>query len=191
MGVGLHSKDLYITDIRWELHQPRVKQRKINKEIAKDKKERKDIEEKPWQVTKDTILSVKFVYKGVEYTRKEEIEKGWTYNYANIPWFAEPITYDKHSPYMKIPSLAHDRVLDFRYRLWYEWGLDEIFENDLGEFRKLTSLIFEYLCVDSGVPVGKAKLMATSVDTFQKCMFKDWGRKKFKQYKKEQEEKND
>ena len=37
MGVGLHSKDLYITDIRWELHQPRVKQRKISKEIVKDK----------------------------------------------------------------------------------------------------------------------------------------------------------
>ena len=178
------SKDLKIIDIHWEGHQPRVKQRKINKEIAKDKKARKDIEEKPWQVTKDTTLCVTFAYKGVEYTRKEDIEKGWTYNYANIPWFAEPITYDKHSPYMKVPSLAHDRVLDYRYRLWYEWELNKIFNNDLGEFRKLTSLIFEYLGVDAGVPVSKARLMATSVDTFQRCMLVDWGRKKFKNYKK-------
>ena len=37
------SKDLKIIDIHWEGHQPRVKQRKINKEIAKDKKARKDM----------------------------------------------------------------------------------------------------------------------------------------------------
>lgn len=188
--MGLHSKDLKIVDIRWEPKAPRVKQRQINKEIAKDKKTRKDIEDKPWQVTRDVTFCVTFEYKGKEYVRTEQIEKGWTYNYANIPWFAEPISYDKHSPYMKIPSLAHDRVLDFRYRLWFEWELDKIFEDDLGEFRKLTSLIFEYLCIDSGVPEGKAKLMATSVDVFQKCMLRDWGRKKFNQYKKDQD-KND
>lgn len=187
--MSLHSKNLKIIDIHWEGHQPRVKQRKISKEIVKNKKTKKDIEEKPWQITKDTILVVTFEYRGEQYTCKEEIEKGWTYNYANIPWFAEPITYDKHSPYMKIPSLAHDRVLDYRYRLWYEWDLWNIFGDDLSEFRKLTSLIFEYLCIDAGVPKGKARLMATSVDAFQACMFKDWGRKKFKEYKKEQEEK--
>ena len=136
----------------------------------------------------DTDLEVTFEYEGKQYTKREHIEKGWTYNYANIPWFVEPITYDKHSPYMKIPSLAHDRVLDFRWRLWYEWELDKIFHNDLGLFRRLTSLIFEYLCVDSGVPEGKAHVMANSVDLFQKigltCIW-EWRRGKFEQYKKE------
>ena len=146
---------------------------------------KKDIEQKPYIVISDTDLVITFKFKGKEYVRTEHIEKGWTYNYANIPWFVEPITYDKHSPYMKIPSLAHDRVLDFRWRLWFEWELDKIFNNDISMFRKLTSLIFQYLCIDAGVPEAKARIMTTSVDAFQAINFLDWGRRKFDKYKKE------
>lgn len=180
----MFCEDLKIIDVRWSAT-PRVAQRNISKDIAKDNPElKKDIEKKPYVILTDTSLIIKFSYKGVEYIKEEVIEKGWTYNYANIPWFVEPITYDKHSPYMKISSLAHDRVLDFRWRLWFEWDLDKIFNNKLSLFRELTSMIFEYLCVDAGVPKAKARIMSISVDVFQAMSIFDWGRWKFDKYKK-------
>ena len=178
-------KKLEVTRIEWTKH-PRVRQRNITKNTPK--KLRKEIEKKPYIVTRDTELVVTFKYNGKEYTVKEKIEAGWTYNYADIPWFVEPISCDKHSPYMKLPSLAHDRVLDERYRLWYEWDLVNIFEGDLGLFRKLTSLIFQYLCVDAGVKEEKAKVMADAVDLFQ-MFLPSWYKKKFVDYRKKLEDK--
>lgn len=147
---------------------PKVKQRKIDQEIAKNDELRKDIEKKPYELVTSTVLTVTFKFKGKEYGRSTLIEAGWTYNYANIPWFVEPLSYDKHSPYMKVPSLAHDRVLDFRFQLWEEWELEKIF-GSANYFRIFTSNLFEYLCIYSGVPEGKAERMAFCVDTFQKC----------------------
>ena len=179
----MRCNNLKIIDIRWS-STPRVAQRNIDSYIAKTNEElKKDIERKPYILVSDTSLIVTFEYKGREYIKEEFIERGWTYNYANIPWFAEPLSYDKHSPYMKLPSLAHDRVLDFRYRLWFSWELDKIFNNNISMFRKLTSLIFEYLCIDAGVPEAKARIMSTSVDIFQTLNILDWGRRKFDKYK--------
>ena len=176
-------KKLEILRIEWN-KQPRVRQRAMTKEIADDKELRKDIEKKPYRIVRTTELIVTFRYDGQEYTKRETIEAGWTYNYADIPWIVEPITCDKHSPYMKIPSLAHDRVLDRRYALWYEWDLVNIFNNDLGTFRKLTSLIFEYLCIDAGIREHKAHIMAEAVDMFQRFL-PSWNRRSFNKYKEE------
>ena len=181
----MKNEDLKIIDIRWKTT-PFVIPRDITKVIVKENKTlEKDIEQKPYTLYSSTTMQLIFEYKGKRYYREENIEAGWDYNYANIPWFVEPISYDKHSPYMKIPSLAHDRLLDFRYRLWYEWDLVTIFNNNLGLFRELTSKVFEYLCIDAGVPTEKAELMADCVNTAQKFIIWEWGRWLFTKYRKE------
>lgn len=97
------------------------------------------------------------------------IPKGFCYNLADIPWILEPISYDKHSPFVKNASFIHDYLISRKRALYETWGLKEkgvTTEN----FRILTSLIFAHVLRYNGVPYRKACLMAFFVDMWQSIL---------------------
>ena len=77
--------------------------------------------------------------------------------------------------------LGRDTTINEEYDVEF---LVNIFNNDLGTFRKLTSLIFEYLCIDAGIREHKAHIMAEAVDMFQRFL-PSWSRRSFNKYKEE------
>lgn len=97
------------------------------------------------------------------------IPKGFCYNLADIPWIAEPLSYDKHSPFVKNASYIHDYLISRKKVLYLDWELKEkgVTPKD---FRILTSLIFAYVLKLNAVPHYKAHLMATFVDMWQSIL---------------------
>lgn len=94
------------------------------------------------------------------------IPKGFPYNCADIPFLLQPISYDKHSPFVIQGSLIHDYLLSRKRILYTDWEMEEKGITPL-EFKKITSEIFGYVLRYNGVPYRKARLMAKMVDLFQ------------------------
>lgn len=106
---------------------------------------------------------------GVPFTLQGVVPKGFCYNLADIPWVVEPISYDKHSPFVKNASFIHDYLISHKRDLYETWELKE--KNVKPEdFRVITSLVFAHVLKYNGVPYGKAKLMAFFVDLWQSIL---------------------
>ena len=103
---------------------------------------------------------------GTPITLRGVIPKGFCYNLADIPWIVEPISYDKHSPFVKNASFIHDYLVSHKRDLYETWELKEkgVKPND---FRVITSLVFMNVLRYNGVSYTKAKIMAFFVDVFQ------------------------
>ena len=134
----------------------------------------KDIARFPYLVCNDVGFEITFDFKDKYNIKiKDVIPAGFVYNMADIPFLLQPISYDKHSPYVKNASLIHDYILkgkkDF-YKLWQlkDYGMDH------RDFRILTSDIFEKVLIQDGVPARKARRMRNSVDIFQKLFVWNW-----------------
>ena len=100
------------------------------------------------------------------------IPKGFPWNCADIPFLLQPISYDKHSPFVIQGSLIHDYLLSRKRVLYTDWEMKEKGIAPL-EFKKITSEIFGYVLRYNGVPYRKAHLMAKMVDIFQ-CFIPRW-----------------
>ena len=94
------------------------------------------------------------------------IPSGMSWNCADIPFFLQPISYDKHSPFVIQGSLIHDYLLSRKRILYTDWEMEAKGIAPL-EFKKITSEIFGYVLRFNGVPYRKAWLMAKAVDIFQ------------------------
>lgn len=150
---------------------PDIRPRNTNKKMTKD--ELKSISAFPWLSVAPVSFSVVFKFKGVIHSVEETIFAGYAFNYADIPWLLEPLFYDKHDPQVKDASLIHDYVLQFKEALYQKWKLSAIGMNH-SDFRKLSSMIFEFIIIEDGVPVKKAAKMTQGMDFYQKLFCWSW-----------------
>lgn len=125
------------------------------------------------------ILNERCPFKAVfQVGRNQEVEltgvvpKGFTYNCADIPFLCQPLSYDKHSPFVKNASFIHDYLCSRKRALYNEWGLK--LQGITGaEFRNMTSIIFCHALMQNAVPYKKAHLMSFCVNTFQSLIY-EW-----------------
>ena len=95
------------------------------------------------------------------------IQKGFTWNGADIPPFLWLFTGSRTSNEFLMASMLHDYLLNFKYQM-----MNEIIENILpNEYRRLTSLIFREVLIHTGTNNIKANIMSFFVDNWQKIVF--------------------
>lgn len=123
----------------------------------------------PFISDKRVDFEIECSIRGTDYTLKGTVPKGFTYNLADILWILEPISYDKHSPFVKDASYIHDYLISRKRSLYEFWELKEKGVTP-ADFRVLTSLIFAYQLRYNGVPYNKARLMAFFVDLWQSVL---------------------
>ena len=152
--------------------EPHIDERSTS--INNSKELNKDIAKYPYMVKEELPFEIKFIFKEkYEVVLKDIIPAGFTYNMADIPFLLQPISYDKHSPYVRNAALIHDYLLKYKKELYNLWNLEK-YEMDHRDFRILTSDVFEYVLISSGVPAKKARFMRNSVDIFQKLFCWSW-----------------
>lgn len=157
------------------LAEPHIDERTTSKNNTR--KENKDIAKYPFMVVEDIPFEIRFAFKGCQFTKEiilsDTIPAGYVYNMADIPFFLQPISYDKHSPFVRNASLIHDYILEHKEELYKMWKLEE-YGLDHRDFRILSSDVFEAVLIQAGVPEKKARLMRNSVDVFQKLVCWSW-----------------
>lgn len=166
-------KDIQLLFVTFK-KEPHIDERTTS--VYNTKEQNKDIAKYPFLVKDEVPFEIKFIFKEkYEVALKDTIPAGFTYNMADIPFLLQPISYDKHSPYVRNAALIHDYLLKYKKELYKFWNL-KAYEMDHRDFRILTSDVFEYMLRLSGVPKKKARLMRNSVDIFQKLFRLDWMR---------------
>lgn len=105
-------------------------------------------------------------------TLRGVVPKGFTYNLADIPWILEPLSYDRHSPFVKDASFIHDYLCCRKKILYNDWGLKDKGITPL-EFKDMTSIIFCHQLRKNAVPYSKARLMSICVNLWQ-CTVSEW-----------------
>lgn len=164
-------KDIQLLFVTF-LDDPHIDERSTSKFNTKEMN--KDIAKFPYMVMKELPFEIKFIFKEkYEVVLRDTIPAGFTYNMADIPFLFQPISYDKHSPYVRDASLIHDFLLKYKKELYTMWNLQE-YGMDHRDFRILTSDVFEDVLIQRGVPESKAKLMRNNVDIFQKLFVWSW-----------------
>lgn len=129
----------------------------------------------PYKTVKANKLIVKTSKREMTFTLRLDEDGGFIWNGSNIPrifWSLLGIT--KDSPYGWVPSKWHDNLLYYKKEI-----LEEIRKGDpfytVGEFRRLTSLIFRQLLINNGVGKIKASVMSWFVDMWQRVSPNWWG----------------
>lgn len=154
--------------------EPHIDERSTS--IHNTKEMNKDIAKFPYMVKEELPFEIKFIFREkYEVVLKDVIPAGFTYNMADIPLLLQPISYDKHSPYVRDAALIHDYLLKYKKELYNLWNLKAYGMNHR-DFRILTSDVFEYVLVQADVPPKKAHLMRNNVDIFQKLLCWSWMR---------------
>lgn len=157
--------DIQITDFEW-IVEPKEETRKPKKGMSEEIL--KSIKNNPYIITNNCSFKFRFTYSGSSHQRIGNIPEGFYYNRANIPWITEPVSYDKHSPFVADASLVHDWMLFMKDKgLYTEWHLDRL-KISSREFRILTSKLFEHILICSGVGLTKARFMTQPMDWTQK-----------------------
>ena len=159
------------TDLVLDFHfeeEPRIKERQPVKGMTKQ--ELTSIKRFPFMVVKSVNYDILLNIHGKKYIFSGTIPKGFCYNMADIPDVLQPISYDKHSPFVKTASLIHDYLLVNKFRLYEKWKLAEL-GLTFSEFRDVTSNVFRIELENSAVPVKKASLMAKAVNLWQRLIF--------------------
>lgn len=141
------------------------------------KEELKDIEAFPYVLNNNCPYIINLEVDNKEIELRGIISKGFLYNEADIPFLLQPITFDKHSPFVKNASLIHDYLLDNRVDLYKSWHLADQ-GISVGNFRRITSDVFKYELIKSAVSDDKATEMADAVDVFQRLQ-KSWRKRNF------------
>lgn len=155
--------------------EPHIDERSTS--IHNTKEMNKDIAKFPFVVREELPFEIRFIFKKkYAVTLKDVIPAGFTYNMADIPFWLQPISYDKHSPYVRDAALIHDYLLKYKKELYKLWNLKAAYGMRHQDFRILTSDVFEYVLIQSGVPEKKARLMRNNVDIFQKLVCWSWMR---------------
>ena len=128
----------------------------------------------PYKTKVATKLFVKTTEREITFVLKLK-EGSFCWNGQNLPrifWSILGISRD--SSCGLVASKWHDNLLYYKKEF-----LKEIRKNDsyfkVGEFRRLTSLIFRQLLINNGVSKVKASLMSYFVDMWQRISPKWWG----------------
>ena len=129
---------------------PKVFMRYVYPEMSKDEIE---------AVVKYPFINNTSLYVNIHDKRKDVvysfmIEKGYSWNGADIPLLLWRIIGSKTQPEFLIASLVHDVLCERR----------ELINRD----RKLSSLVFRGLLIEAGVSKFKANLMMFFVDIYQR-----------------------
>lgn len=113
-------------------------------------------------------ITVKTSERKYKFTLKLSDDGAFTWNAQNIPRCAWSLLgISKDSPYGWIASKWHDNLL--MYKQEFLNGIREgVPDYTVGDFRRLTSLIFKQLLINNGVPKWKAILMSETVDLWQR-----------------------
>lgn len=123
----------------------------------------------PYSLDENCPFCALFKVDGQAVTLRGVVPAGFTYNLADIPWFVEPISYDKHSPFVKNASFMHDYLVSHKKDLYLLWNLKDKGVTPI-EFKKMTSIVFCHILKQNAVPYSKAQLMAFFVDLWQYCI---------------------
>ena len=113
-------------------------------------------------------ITVKTNFRKYKFTLKLEEDGFFRWNNMNVPrcvWSL--LGMSKDSPYGLIASKWHDNLLMYKQEFLNEVR-EEVPGYTVGEFRRLTSLIFRQLLINNGVPKWKATLMSETVDLWQR-----------------------
>lgn len=166
-------KDIQLKSFSF-LTKPEIHERSTSATYTKE--QNKDIVKYPFINLTDVSFEIDFLFESHREIKIQDIiPAGFVYNMADIPFMIQPITYDKHSPYVRDASLIHDFILQYKKELYVIWNL-----KDKGlthkDFRILSSDIFENVLIQSGVPSKKARLMRNNVDIWQKLLCWSWMR---------------
>lgn len=95
------------------------------------------------------------------------IQRGFTWNGADIPPFLWLFTGSRTSNEFLIGSMLHDYLLNNKYYM-----MNEVIEGILpNEYRRLTSLIFREILKANGTIELKANIMSFFVDCWQRIVF--------------------
>lgn len=164
-------KDLQLTFFSFG-HKPVIEERSTSADFTKDMN--KDIAKYPFMNMDDLPFEINAVFKNkINVKLTDTIPAGFVYNMADIPFFLQVISYDKHSPYVRDAALVHDYMLKYKKELYNMWNL-KAYGMDHRDFRILTSDVFERVLLHAGVPERKAKRMRNCVDIFQKLFVWSW-----------------
>ena len=113
-------------------------------------------------------ITVKTSERKYKFTLKLEEDASFKWNGMNVPKiFWSLLGMSKDSPYGWIASKWHDNLLMCKQEFLNEIR-DTVPGYTVGEFRRLTSLIFRQLLINNGVNKVKAYIMAWFVDQWQK-----------------------
>lgn len=132
-----------------------VEDKKGNKITLKEHKELY-----PYKLDNDVICTVETTVRKFSFT----IPKDYVWNGADIPpilWF---FVGSKDSPQFKVPSLVHDFILEFKSYIYRNVLCQMI---TMGEYRRLTSLIFRDVLKTYGTKTIKSNVMSGVVQIFQ------------------------
>lgn len=167
------SDDLQLTFFGFG-NKPIIEERSTNCNFTKEMN--KDITKFPFMNMEDVPFEINLVFENkFDIKLLDTIPAGFVYNMADIPFFLQLISYDKHSPYVRDAALIHDYMLKYKKELFKMWNL-QAYGMDHRDFRILTSDIFERVLLFSGVPKRKARRMRNCVDIFQKLFVWSWMR---------------
>lgn len=112
-------------------------------------------------------ITVKTNLRKYKFTLKLDGDS-FIWNNCNIPVAAWSILgMSKDSPYGLVASKWHDNLL-YRKQEFLNEVREQVPGYTIGEFRRLTSLIFRQLLINNGVSRWKAVLMSEAVDLWQR-----------------------
>ena len=158
------KREIVLESFEFTEEDPKFTPRTPYKWMSNDEKE--SIAHYPYILDAQCPFCASFKVDGNPVTLRGVVPKGFTYNLADICWLLEPLTYDKHSPFVKDASFIHDYMVSRKRELYEVWDLEAKGIKPL-EFKKMTSMIFCHQLKQNGVPYSRAHLMSTWVDIWQ------------------------
>lgn len=101
------------------------------------------------------------------------IHNGFCWNGADIPRVLWRLIGSRTDNDFLLASMVHDFMLNFKFQI-----IEEVLNGNitLGEYRRLTSLIFREIVKANGTKPFKANVMSFFVDSFQKLLQLGWKR---------------
>ena len=138
--------------------EPDVRIRIINDDDTTETKQAKI--KYPFELFCTITVKVKTTHRKFEF----DIYNGYTWNGADIPRCLWQLIGSRTSNEFLIASMLHDYILQFK-----KYILSEVLNNEItvGDYRRLTSLIFREKLKLQGTGTIKANIMAWCVDVFQ------------------------
>ena len=121
----------------------------------------------PFKLKEDVKVIIKTTKREISFI----IQKGYTWNGADIPRFLWSVLGSRTDNDFLIASMLHDFLLEFKFFM-----IETILENKLSkkEYRRFSSLVFRHILKNQGTNTIKANIMSYFTDLFQMISKSRW-----------------
>lgn len=89
----------------------------------------------------------------------------YVWNGADIPAICEPFFGAKQEPAFMIPSMVHDYMLEYKFRIFDKYF--SVDDDTMADYRRITSLVLRHLFKAYGTKTIKSNIGTFFVDFFQ------------------------